>query len=849
MAGENTNTGAPNLPGGNTGAGAKDISNIARGQLKSQGDINNEIRDTVRELDKVSRKYDDINSKLEASNDLNRDVKDLQTDILKSLQKELQLKAQLQSISDTTAASAISKVEKINELKRQEKAVETEINTLLANSSSVSGKQAEQSAAQVKSLTARLNLLAAELETTESSLNHEETKYLAIKKSLEVVEKTTEQLREQEALQAHINSRMGSLGTIAKGLSGVLDKAGLGGFLQIDKTIEKMRTAAKDGASRWKIFGIAMKDSFIAIGDALRNPLFLIGGIYAIAQKLVKSALEYQDKIFNAGKALGLNLTQSQKLFSQFQGIANANGKMALTAKQLVETYSQMNNTLGFMGPKNAEFLATTTGIQRRIGATAEDMQNVQYFSLAAGKSLKDGYASIVGSAKATAAKLKLDMSEKQILEGISKVSATTFNNFKGNVKALAAAVVTATKLGVTLDQIQSAGMNLLDFESSISKEFEAQLLTGKDIDLSRARELALTGKTSELMGELTSKLGSYTEWNEMNVLQQQSYAEALGMTKEAVDEIYKKQELTRVLGAEAGADAKTQYDTLLKQGKTHAEIADLIGRQAAEDALRASASEKLQATMERVNDTIGKMAQALMPMIEGFANFISNAENLRKVFVGIAAVAGGIAATSLAMSVNKARQLASERAIALTNNQLLATQILQTNAQKTQLVTSRGITLTKVAQNTQARIGLAQTQLQAVAERGVATTRIVGAGAAAAAGSGYLGPLALGVGAAVIAGLMAYLGTSGGGGAGGGGSASLGAGISPMNASVANAVSTEKAAGPNKLDVSGASKAGTEVNVVMKVDGVQFGKVTTKALAKDTSVASQDQTTMNPGP
>ena len=36
--------------------------------------------------------------------------------------------------------------------------------------------------------------------------------------------------------------------------------------------------------------------------------------------------------------------------------------------------------------------------------------------------------------------------------------------------------------------------MGTLDFENSIAKEMEAQILTGKSINLNRARELAFAG-------------------------------------------------------------------------------------------------------------------------------------------------------------------------------------------------------------------------------------------------------------------------------------------------------------------------------------------------------------------
>lgn len=848
MAGENQNTGASSLPGGNAGSNmsAREVSGIGKNQIKEQGDFNDLIRDSVRELDKVDRAYEKIRTKIEAANTLNKDIKSIEVDILKSLQAELKIKNQLQQIDGEVAKSAAEKLTKIAQLREKEKEQAKQLQTLAVANLKNQKKQTEN-------LTRQLNQTSALLEAEEKSLTVEEARYIALQKALEVAEKSTNELQEQAEHQKEINRRMGVTGQLAKGLSGVLDKIGLGGFLKIDQTIEKMQIAAgKEGTTKWKIFSIAVGDAFKAVGEALTNPLVILGSMYSIMKKLVTSALEYQDKVFAAGKSLGMNLTQAKGLFTQFQGIASENGKLAMTAKQLVETYSQMNDSLGFIGPKNQEFLTVTTGIQRRIGATAEDMQSVQYFSAATGKSLQSSYASIIGSAKATAARLKIDMTEKQILEGISKVSATIFNNFKGNVKQIAAAVVTANKLGVTLDQIAAAGGNLLDFESSISKEFEAQLLTGKDLNLERARELALNGKNSELMTELTSKLGSYAQWNEMNVFQQQSYAEALGMSKEMVDEIFRKQELANSLGAQAGADLQTQYKTLREKGKTHQEIANLMGQQAASDALSASASERMQATMERVNDTIGKASEALLPMIERvaslaekFASFIGSGDNLNTVLKVTAGILTGLLTTSIALSFQKKQALITDRAAAaaalkaqIDANALLATSILQKEAEIATVAT-------KNAGNTASKVGLAFDQLetaaagkQMVLESGIAAGKIAG-------NSSYLGPLAFAVGAAAFAGLMALVG---GGGSSAPSTPMSSPNIAPMNTSVANATATEKAVGPNRISIPNAPKE-SAMQFVMNVDGVQFGKVVTKTLSTNTNVASGDQTKINPGP
>jgi hypothetical protein len=143
--------------------------------------------------------------------------------------------------------------------------------------------------------------------------------------------------------------------------------------------------------------------------------------------------------------------------------------------------------------------------------------------STLSGKTLEETMGTLNASRNIEGARSKLLLSQKQILDGIAKTSAAILINFKGDVGALGDAIVRATKLGTTLDTINKQGESLLDFESSISAEFEAQLLTGRDINLTRARELALFGKTAELGEELSRQGATYQQFMNENVIARQA--------------------------------------------------------------------------------------------------------------------------------------------------------------------------------------------------------------------------------------------------------------------------------------------------------------------------------------
>ena len=66
---------------------------------------------------------------------------------------------------------------------------------------------------------------------------------------------------------------------------------------------------------------------------------------------------------------------------------------------------------------------------------------------------------------------------------------------------------------------------SLLDFESSISSEMEAEMLTGKSLNLERARLLALNGDAAGAAAEMAKQIGSAKDFTKLNVIQQEALA------------------------------------------------------------------------------------------------------------------------------------------------------------------------------------------------------------------------------------------------------------------------------------------------------------------------------------
>jgi hypothetical protein len=504
----------------------------------------------------------------------------------------------------------------------------------------VSSKKIEESISKIKSRQVNLEntLLLLERQGVQLSAQ-EEANVEAINEALQ------EQIGLEEKLLGQAKARERAAGNIGKLFAGLTKIPILGSLIDAQEISEKINKTAAETGSKWKAFGTGVVETFKSIGRSLTDPSTIILGIFSALKKIVELVIQFNQKTFDLAKNLGTTVEEATVLQNKFVDMANSSQNLGLRASEIATSFAEISNSLGFIAPSNREFAETAALIQKRLGASAENMSALALQSALSGKTLEQTMGTLNASRNIEGARNKLLLSQKQMLDGISKVSSAVLVNFKGNVAELGNAVIRATKLGTTLDTVNKQGESLLDFESSISKEFEAQLLTGRDINLTRARDLALSGKTAELMEELNNQQVTYDSFMNQNVIARQAEAAAIGLSVEDLSKQLLLQKQAKELGAAAGQSAKDRYNELIKAGYTQEDIARKLGsEQEAADLRRASMQDKFQAAVEKLQDTLGQILQGPVGgIIDKFADFISKASNVKKIGDTIKSVFEGI--------------------------------------------------------------------------------------------------------------------------------------------------------------------------------------------------------------
>ena len=109
------------------------------------------------------------------------------------------------------------------------------------------------------------------------------------------------------------------------------------------------------------------------------------------------------------------------------------------------------------------------------------------------------------------------------------------------------------------MSNVASATESLLDFETSIEKRMEASLLLGRQINLDRARQLALTGDQEGMLQEILKQVGGEAEFNRLNVLQRRALAESVGQSVEGLSRLVRNNTATTTAGVVSGQSDNTE--------------------------------------------------------------------------------------------------------------------------------------------------------------------------------------------------------------------------------------------------------------------------------------------------
>ena len=438
--------------------------------------------------------------------------------------------------------------------------------------------------------------IAVDLENALKNNVINETEYLnSLSESTAKAKEQTDELKKQAIAAERTEKAMGNLGKLAQGLSKIPI---LGQFVQTEKVMEAMQLAAAKTGSKTAAMGAGFKAIGKSIKDGMLDPLTLITFI-------LTQALKANSQIVAMGKSLG---TSSESYRENLADIARSSTDINMTTANLVESFGELAKATGFAYQFNKDQLTTQTKLTKEVGLTAEEAGKIANLGITTGKTSESTYKNFVKGLVATRNQLKVGIDFKATLAEAANVSGRLAANLGYNPERIAKAVVTAKAFGMTLEQTSKIGDSLLNFESSINNELDAELLTGKQLNFERARAAALSGDQAVLAEEIAKNVGTAADFAKMNVLQQNALAAAVGMTSDELGNTLQKREAA------------------IASGKSLAQINEEDAAKALE---RQSIQDKFNAAILKLQDFFGNLVAGpvgtfldmltnMLPLIEG---------------------------------------------------------------------------------------------------------------------------------------------------------------------------------------------------------------------------------------
>ena len=427
--------------------------------------------------------------------------------------------------------------------------------------------------------------------------------------------------------EKNLNKAIGLGGAALKGVEGALKSLGLGGLsgqLGLDEANEKMREVAEsitDGGNKTANFTgktkilkagfSSMKGSVI---KNLKDPLLIAS---FIATEFF-AALKASDKATGElAKSMNMSYNEASSMRNELQSSANLSGNILINSKGLQESLMAINAELGTNVMLNTENLKTYTLLREASGLTMEDQKGIVALTNATKGNAEDITKEFLGAAKATATNNKAVLNEKTLLKDISNISAATTLSFGKDAGLIGQTVATVKALGLEMGKVEGIADSLLDFESSIENELQAELLLNKDLNLEKARQAALNNDLATVATEIAKQAGSSAEFGEMNRIQQEALAKAVGMNREELAKTLFVQEQIGNVSEEEANLREQRINKLQAEGLSNEQIKKKLGEESFESLKnQASVQERLNKSVEKLREVFMSLAGPVMQLI-----------------------------------------------------------------------------------------------------------------------------------------------------------------------------------------------------------------------------------------
>ena len=593
-----------------------DVLKISRENYKAIASLKTDYQD-LKVLSKDREKIENqIQKNLTVAGAYSQKLQKGEKEAAKSyLLKEASLKSQ-----QDTLAQTISKAEALEDAIKVDEAIGKNTDELYKQLIA----QEEQKTLQqgsIGDLTSIINKEQQKLSPQAISAALLEEQNEQLKQSLKYLDEEEDAIKRINSAQILFNATFGAVG-------GLLKKMGMSPVAEIMGIKEGKEAAAamadkltEGGEESLGVFG-KLRVLVAGMAPMLKKMVFALPiGIFNFMVKKFKEGDELLKKLSahtkTLAKGLGMSTKSAKHLEHEFASIAGKTGQMP---EAIAETTSKMMNLVGTTKNFGKEQVSFFNQLVENGGYSVENATSLLKISEMQGKSTKELTSDYTTQVLALNNQRDSSVSVKSVMEGIANTSARVRANLRDQGKSLATAAFEAKRMGLELDRVNEIGKSSLDFESSLTKELEAELMLGKDLNLEKMRSAALRGDDVTVAEELNRLVRENGDDLKGNILGQEAFASAVGISVDEYANIREQQELLKSGGFKDMNEAQEKYNKLIESGMSIEEAKAKMGNDALGDQLASvSYAQRLEQQERRKQAQAAKFAKSMQPLVKMF--------------------------------------------------------------------------------------------------------------------------------------------------------------------------------------------------------------------------------------
>ena len=584
------------------------------------------IREVEKELKQLENRLNNL-----AKQDLNRTIQGLKDGGARLEEWNRQLdrfKVEADEVANSLDYIAKSFKDAVNELQKQNKALadgKRTLNSLANDAQRVLAIRVGETDLNRKNLEQKVKELGTQrriLKLARDAAGAETAKGKELQSAIDNLGRYESATKEVLKTDKQIENSIGATASIFKGLEKTLGKFGLpaigieDAFKETKRLVQEAAHTEKKGFKPMATFaGLLTKN--------IKESLSLTKLLELAALAVGKAFMFIDTSSGNLAKQLGISNKEARGLVKEFRQISDDTRNIFINSSNLTEAFGQLSKELGLAKFASDSILESQVRLTKQAGYSVEAATELTKLGAVQGTDAEGLLSNFLGQAEALNMQNDLQINSKQLAESALKTSKATLLSLRGQGQALAEAAFEAKKLGAELSQMEGIADSLLNIESSIAAEFEAEVILGKQLNLERARFFALTNNIAGLARELRAQDITAASFAKMTRIEQEAAAKAIGLSRDAMGEMLFEQEaLTKLSGVE-GADAKEKFNNLVKQVGLEKAKKKLGNDQLASQMASANIQERFAQSIQKLQTLFLAIAEPLMPIVDVFASVL----------------------------------------------------------------------------------------------------------------------------------------------------------------------------------------------------------------------------------